>query len=429
MFLLRHSFAAALIASLPVTVSAANWPAWRGAGGSGVTTETALPLTWSATENVRWKVALPERGNSTPIVWGDRVFLTQAVGQQRTLQCFDRKDGALLWKAGPTYSGKEPTHPTNPLGSATPMTDGERVVAWFGSAGLHAYDFSGKELWSADFGKVDHEWGYGISPVLHENLCFIANGAGSETFIAAVDKQTGKVVWKNDVQFRKVTERTDGFAGNNDGVIGSWSTPLIVESAGRAELVMTWPEDMIAYDPKTGRELWRATGMNPLNYTSPTFGENVIIGSGGFGGSTIAVKPGGSGDVTGTHRLWQKIRDKQRIGSGVITGGHFYVLNTPGTAQCIELATGKQIWEERLKGSGAKSESWSSMVLSGDRIYVLNQGSDTIVLRASPKFEVLATNPLGDGMTNSSVAVSDGELFIRTQKHLWCIGQPKAAAK
>jgi outer membrane protein assembly factor BamB len=290
---------------------------------------------------------------------------------------------------------------------------------------LYAFDFAGQELWHVDLGKMDHDWGYAISPVLHGDLCFAANGAGSNQWLAAFDKKTGQEKWRVKAPPVESAERTDGFAGKSDGMVGSWSTPILVKAKGRDELVMTWPEKMIAYEPATGRELWRASGMNPLLYSSPMHGEGVVIGSGGYGGTTIAIKAGGSGDVSTSQRLWQKIRDKQRIGSGVITGGHLYILNTPGTAQCIDLATGEQIWEERLSGSGGKSQSWSSMVLSGDRIYVLNQNADSIVLKASPKFEVLAVNSLGDGPTNSSHVVSDGDIFIRTHQHLWCIGAPK----
>lgn len=422
--LLRISlFAVVALFDFSTAVLAGHWPEWRGPAGNGVIAETALPLEWSATKNVRWMIPLPERGNSTPIVWGDRVFVTQALGERRLVMAFDRKDGKLIWEAGPTWKDKEPTHPTNPLCSASPVTDGERVVASFGSAGLYAFDFAGKELWRADLGKVDHEWGYAISPVLHGGLCFLAQGAGTNRWLAAFDKVTGKEVWRVTAPPVEATERTDGFAGKSDGMVGSWSTPIIVKAGGRDELVMTWPEKMAGYDPATGRELWRASGMNPLLYSSPMFGEGVVIGSGGYGGTTIAVRPGGSGDVTG-QLLWQKMRDKQRIGSGVITGGHLYILNTPGTAQCIDLATGAPVWEERV-GAAGKSQSWSSMVLSGERIYVLNQNSDTVVLKASPKFELLAVNALGDGLTNASHAVSDGEIFIRTHKHLWCIGAAK----
>lgn len=406
------------------TLFAANWPAWRGPDGTGISNEKNLPLTWNATENVKWKVALPERGNSTPIVWGDRIFLTQNIGQQRALICFARNDGRQLWKAGPTYAAQERTHESNPYCSASPVTDGERVIAWFGSAGLWCWDFAGKELWHVDLGKQDHEWGYASSPVIHGDSCFLNFGPGDRTFLLAVNKRTGKETWRVDVPpITPKLPRNDGFGVSADGMIGSWSTPLIVPAGARTELAMVWPEKVAAHDLATGKELWHCPGLNPLIYTSAMFGEGVVIGSGGYGGSTAAVKPGGSGDVTATHRLWYRAKDKQRIGSGVIAGGHLYILNTPGTAQCIKLATGETVWEERLRGTGAKGESWSSMVLAGDRIYVPNQSGETFVIKAAPKFEQLAANPLNDGLTNSSVAPSDGEIFIRTHAHLWCIGK------
>ena len=419
-----HFLATAFL--LPILAGAADWPAWRGAKGDGIALEKDFPLTWSATENVRWKVALPERGNSTPIVAGGRIFLTQNVGDRRTLLCLDRKDGRTQWQAGPTYTKPERTHPTNPYCSASPVTDGERVIAFFGSAGLWCWDVSGKEQWHLDLGKQDHEWGYAASPVLHGDLCILNFGPGPETFLIAVNKVTGKEVWR--VPFPPITPklpRNDGFGAAADGMIGSWASPLLIDAGARTELVMTWPERVVAYDPANGKELWTCGGLNPLIYTSTMFGEGVVIGCGGYGGSTVAVKAGGAGDVTATHRLWQQPRDKQRIGSGVISGGHLYILNTPGTAQCIELKTGKTVWEERLKSSGAKGESWSSMLLAGDRLYVLNQSGETFVLRAAPKFEQLARNALDDGLANASHAMSDGEIFIRTHAHLWCIGNAK----
>jgi len=186
-------------------------------------------------------------------------------------------------------------------------------------------------------------------------------------------------------------------------------------------LIMSWPEEVRSYDPLSGKVLWRCGGLNPLVYSTTLFGEGVLVAMGGYGGSTVAVRPGGNGDVTGTHRLWHEPRDSGHIGSGIIRDGHIYVMNMNGIAQCYELKTGKTVWKERLKGPAGNSESWSSMVLAGDRLYVPNQGSDTFVLRASPKFEVLAVNSVSDGMTNASLAVSDGRIFIRTHAHLWCI--------
>jgi outer membrane protein assembly factor BamB len=405
-----------------VSACAANWPAWRGPFGTGVCLETNLPLRWSTNEHVRWRAPLPERGNATPVVWGDRVFVPQAIEKQnrRNLMCFDKSTGKLVWQSGVTYAEKEPTHPTNPYCSASPVTDGQIVIASFGSAGLSAYDFAGKELWHRDLGKQHHIWGNAASPVIYKDLCILNVGPGERTFLVALDKKTGEEKWR-------VEEPGGDFGEAKEGQravwIGSWTTPTIIEESGQPRLIMTFPKRVASLEPATGREVWTCRGLNPLVYTSPLYSDGIIVAMGGFSGSALAVKTGGTGDVTDTHRLWHHPKTKQRIGSGVIAGNHIYILNDPGVAECFELRTGKVVWEERLKGP-AKSDSWSSMVLSGQRIYIGNQGGDTFVLEASPAFKPLATNSLHEPIF-SSVAVSDGNLFLRTHKALWCIGDPR----
>jgi outer membrane protein assembly factor BamB len=408
---------------------AGNWPGWRGPDGTGVTTETNLPLHWSATENVRWKTPLPDRGNSTPIVWGDRVFVTQPIESDNrcTVVCFDRTTGKQLWQSGTTFQEKTPTHQTNPYCSSSPVTDGERVIAWFGSAGIYSYDMNGKEIWHRDLGKQNHQWGYAASPVIYKDLCILNFGPGERSFLIAMDKKSGKTIWQVDVPPTDGKDRTDNFRGQLGAPSGSWSTPMIVKVDNHDELVVTLPEVMKGFDPLAGKELWSCGGLNPLIYTSPVYGEGVVIGMGGYGGSSIGVKAGGHGDVTATNRLWQNFRDKQRIGSGVISGGHIYMLTQPGIAQCIELRSGKPVWEERLQSPGRRSDSWSSAVLAGDKVYALAQGGDTFIFKASPKFEVIGVNSLDNELTNASVAVSNGDLFIRTHKNLWCIGGKSGA--
>lgn len=426
----RHcrGFLLGLALVLATQVSGGNWPAWRGPEGTGVSQEKDLPLRWSTGENIRWRTPLPDRGNSTPIVWGNRVFVTQAIEKEgrRTLICFDRANGKLFWEAGVTYTEKEATHETNPHCSASPVTDGERVIASFGSAGLYCYDLSGKEIWHRDLGKQAHIWGNGAAPVIHGNLCILNFGPGERTFLIALDKTTGRTVWQIDEPGGDYGEKRDG--QQKAEWIGSWSTPVVINVNGREEMIMTFPKRVCAFDPKTGHEFWTCSGLNPLVYTSPLFSEGLVVAMGGYNGSALAVRAGGNGDVTQTHRLWQIPKTKQRIGSGVIHNGHIYISNDPGIAECFELRTGKLVWEERLKGPGAKSSSWSSMVLSDGRIYVANQSGDTFVLNASPKFELLSTNPLGE-TTNASMAVSDGDIFIRTYQNLWCVGDRKAARR
>jgi outer membrane protein assembly factor BamB len=405
----RVLLSAAGVVLFAAAAAADNWPMWRGANGDGVTRETDLPLTWSATENVRWKVKLPDRGNSTPVVWGNRIFLTQAVEKKnlRTLMCLDRKDGTVLWQREVEYKEKEPTHDTNPYCSASPATDGERVVVSHGSAGVYCYDLDGKELWKRDLGKFDHIWGNASSPVIWNDLVFLNCGPGDRVLLLAVNKKTGEDVWKVE---RPGTKPAD--------YNGSWSTPVVRSIKGRDELVMSWPEELCAYDPKKGDVLWTCKGLTKLVYTSPLVTPEVVVALSGFGGAGIAVEPGGTGDVT-EKRLWRTATAPQRIGSGVIVGEHAYVVNEPGV-MCLEWKTGKVVWNEKLPG-----RVWGSFVLSGERLYVTNDQAETFVLAAKPKYEELSRNALPKETTRASIVPSDGELFIRTYEHLWCIGKAK----
>ncbi|MCI0744095.1 MAG: PQQ-like beta-propeller repeat protein [Verrucomicrobia subdivision 3 bacterium] len=418
---LAHLF---LVGAATATAVAANWPAWRGPTGDGIATETNLPLRWSTNENVCWRAPLPDRGNSTPVIWDDRVFVTQAIEKEgrRLLLCFDKASGKLLWESGVTYTDKEPTHETNPYCSASPATDGERVIASFGSAGLCAYDFAGKELWRRDLGKQHHIWGNAASPVIHGGLCILNVGPGERTFLVALDKRTGEEKWRVDEPGGHFGQGKPG-DDNRNIWIGSWSTPIIIAEAGQPRLIMSFPRRVAALDPASGKEIWTCRGLNPLVYTSPLHADGIVVAMGGFNGSAFAVKTGGAGDVTEMHRLWHHPKTKQRIGSGVISRGHIYVSSDPGVAECFDLRTGKLIWEERLKGTASANTSWSSMVLAGDRLYVSNHGGDTFVVAASPTFTAMATNSLGEKI-ESSIAISDQQLFIRTYKSLWCIGNP-----
>jgi outer membrane protein assembly factor BamB len=427
---IRHVGAGALVLFLMAGNALADWPAWRGPTGQGIVNEKQVPSKWSATENVRWKIPLPDRGNSTPAIWGDKVFVTQAIEKdhQRSLLCFSRRDGKLLWEKSVKYDQKEESHETNPYCSASPVTDGERVIVSHASAGLWCYDLNGKELWHRDLGRQEFEWGNGSSPVIHGDVCFIYHGPGKGAYLAALDKKTGRTVWKYDEPPVDVGKRTDGFRGREPGIICTYSTPIIVRAGDREELIMSFPRYLRAFHPGSGKELWHADGLNPLIYTSPIYGDGVVVAMGGFFGNTIAVKPGGNGDVTASHRLWRAERTRSGIGSGVIYQGHVYAVNASGIADCLELTTGKEVWSERVRGGGPKSDSWSSSVLVGDRIYHLNQSGDCVVFRASPKFELLGANSLGNEMCNASLAVSQGDVFVRTHQHLWCIAETKKAA-
>lgn len=413
-----------------------NWPAWRGPEATGVTREKDLPLSWSPTRNVRWHVALPGPGNSSPIVWGDRVFVTQFVKAEnrRTLLCFERASGKQLWQAGVVFTVKEATHGTNPYCAASPVTDGERVIASFGSAGLYCYDFAGQELWHREFGTMNHVFGNASSPLLTSGLCVLNFGPDAKNpRLIAVDKQTGKTVWEAlppKVDPSEQQPRPQAGVPKSKGpapLPGSWATPFVIQAGGREELIMNFSNRLCAYAPQDGKLLWMSKGMGKNILMSPLWGEGVLVAQSSDveGPRAVAVRPGGSGDVSdGPLVAWKQDNCKGRIGSGVIHGGYAFMIAMTGQAECFDLKTGKLVWSELLSGPGAKKSSWSSMLLAGDKIYVPNQSGDVFVLRAAPKFELLGTNSIGEP-TNASLAASDGELFLRTDKALWCLDEAK----
>jgi len=365
------------------------------------------------------------------VVWGDHIFLTQPLEEEnrRTLMCLDRRNGKVLWQRGVIYTVKEETHRTNPYCSESPATDGERVITAFGSAGVRCYDFSGKLLWAReDLAPIEFEWGSAVSPVLHGDRVYVYRGPSKKAHLLALDKRTGKILWRADDPPVTTKGRTDGFRGNRDTKywVCSYATPLVIphkSTNGSEAVLMTPPGAMRAHDPATGKVLWSCTGLNPLVYASPNFRDGVAVAMGGFYGTTIAVRTGGKGDVTESHRLWQAVRTANRLGSGMIHEGHFYVLNTSGIMECHELKTGKVKFSERVRGKGPKQESWSSMTLADGKIYIPNQSGETVVIAASPEFKLIGINSLDHTLTNSSLAMSDGQIFLRTHKHLWCIGK------
>jgi outer membrane protein assembly factor BamB len=417
---MHQSLHLALTLALLVSFSsAANWPSWRGPTQDGVTEETHLPLTWSTTENVKWKVALPDRGNSTPVIWGDKLFLTQAIEKEgkRMLLCYDKQSGKPLWEAVTIWKEPELTHATNPYCPASPATDGTCVIAFHASAGLFCYNLEGKELWKrTDLGKLHHIWGSGPSPVIAGDRVFLNFGPGANTTLFCFDKKTGQTLWKH--------EEPGGASGEGSDKkwLGNWGDPLLGKVGSRDELFVAYPGRACAFDPLTGQELWTCSGLTPLVYNSPLFADGIFYAMCGYGGAGMAVKGGGNGDVTSSHRVWLQPKVPQRIGSGVLHGGYHYILTDGGIAECRDLKTGELVYNERLKGPGPTGQNWSSVVLSGDKLYAVNQGGDAFVWRAAPKFELLTTNSLGEKVI-ASIAVSDGLLFIRGHKHLWCIGK------
>jgi outer membrane protein assembly factor BamB len=413
--MLRLALPLVLVFASFSTAMAGNWPAWRGPSGTGISEERNVPTEWSATENVTWKIDLTEPGNSTPIVWSDRLFMTTQLdgGKQRALQCIDRANGKILWQQSIAYDEPEPSHKTNPYCSASPVTDGKVVVAWHGSAGLFAYDLDGKELWRRDYGKFTHIWGNAASPILHGDHVIQHFGPGLSVLLVALNKQTGEEVWKRELP--------EAQSKDEKQFLGSWSTPVLRKNGDRQELLLSLPKNLRAFDPANGEDIWNCEGLTDLVYTSPIYGGDTVVAMSGYGGAAIAVDapPGSKGDIS-DKQLWRVPRNPQRVGSGVVVGDHIYILNEPGIAECYDLQSGKSLWKERLDGA-----SWSSMVHADGRLYIINMQGVTNVLEPSPdELKVISRNVLEKNeMTRASLALSDGQIFIRTYQHFYCVGK------
>jgi outer membrane protein assembly factor BamB len=402
------------------TASCNDWGDFRGPGRTGISQETDVPRTWSATSNIRWKARLTAPGNSSPVVAGDLVFVTCAHddGKVRGLYCFDRKSGQSRWAKTVEYQAEDPTHPTNPYCGSSPAADRTSVVVWHGSAGVHCYDPAGELLWSRDLGKFRHIWGYGSSPIFYGESVILNCGPGPRQFVIALDRKTGKTLWQTDEPGGATGEEEENSPGGKPLWAGSWSTPVVAKVDGQDQILVSLPHQVKAYDPVTGKVLWFCEGLGDLVYTDPLVSNGIGVAMGGYHGPAMGFRLGGSGNVTSANRLWlQTSRNPQRIGSGLILGKHIFMANEIGLVQCLELETGKEIWKDRLPGA----KIWGSLIAAEGRLYVTNQQGTTFMFAPNPdKFELLGQNEIGEP-TNSTLAFSDGQAFLRTFEHLYCI--------
>jgi outer membrane protein assembly factor BamB len=394
------------------SASAADWPFFRGGDRTGVAEDKSVPTEWSAQKNIKWKVALPAGGNGSPVVWGDRVLVTCAEdpkGVGRSLYCFDRNDGKKLWAKTVKWEQADPTHAANPYCGSSPATDGKRVIVWHGSAGLFAYDMDGNDLWNRDLGEFKHIWGYGGSPVILGDKAIVNCGPGTSCFVVAVDVKSGEILWKTPEQETKA-----------EAYAGSWTTPVVRKVDGKELLFISQSKQVKAYDPADGKVVWSCAGIGDLAYAdcmiSPELGIGVAMA--GYGGKAMGFKLGGSGNVTDTNRLWQNTeKPPQRIGTGVFVGKNLFIPQENGFT-CLDPFTGKFLWQQREPGV-----IWSSLALAGDRFYATSQKGVTFVFAADPmQYKLLAKNEVGE-KSNSTLAISNGQIFLRTWGHLYCIGQ------
>lgn len=400
---------------------AADWAGFRGPGGLGISAEHRLPLEWSATQNMLWKLPLPGPGASSPMVVGKRVYVTsysgygldaKEPGEMKTLKrhliCADLDGGQIVWQKDiepvlpeHKYEGEGSYHG---YAASTPASDGERLYVFFGKSGVFCFDLNGKRLWNVAVGKGTSGWGSGASPVLYKNLV-IVNASVESGAMMALDKLTGKEVWKAP------------------GISAAWNTPVLITGPDKTnELVVSVQKKIISLNPDTGKELWNAEGVDRYVCPSVVAHDGIVYAIGG-GHTSLAVRVGGKGEVTKTHGLW-RTQKGSNVGSPIYYEGHLYWAGDgSGIVHCQEAATGKFVYSERL--TPASGLIYGSPILADGKLYYVSQKNGTYVVAAQPKFSQLAHNVIADdkSRTNASPAAVDGRLLIRTDLALYCIGK------
>jgi outer membrane protein assembly factor BamB len=403
---------------LPCPGAERQWPRFRGPSGQGETTLTpfpsppgrgergeGLPTEWDKDgRSILWRTKLTGAGNSSPIIWGDHLFLTSSNrdGTERYVHCFDRVKGTVRWTRQVPARAPEPgVRDKNGYASATPVTDGERVIAFLGSCGLVCYDLDGKLLWHHDELKVKTGHGTGSSPLLYKDLVILAQDQNkSDSIFLALDKKTGKKVWESK-RSRAMT----------------WTTPVAVRVGDHDELVIAGAETVRGYDPATGKELWWLSGPTQEVIPAIVIGKELLYSASGRNGPTLALRPGGTGDVTQTHLAWRVVRGGPHVPTPTLVNGKLYTANDTGVFSCLDAATGKLIYLERIDDRFS-----ASPVVAGDLLYFPAESGITYVVRAGDTLDVVAQNDLGSPIL-ASPAVMDGCLFLRTENELVCIGK------
>lgn len=399
------------VSLIPVDVEGAKyWPRWRGPSGQGHVTGSAYIDTWSDTTNVRWKVAVPGRGHSSPIVWKDHIFLTTAEegGTRLSMLAFARGDGRLRWQTVVPSSGVEHVYAKNSHASATPVTDGTRIYASFGTHGLAAFDFNGRLLWHQKLGDLRNYHGSAGSPVLYKDRILLYQDHGGTpglgSFVAAFDAKSGKTLWKTD----------------RSASVG-WGTPVVITTGQRDELIVNGQGRVSAYDPSTGAELWTARGMTREVIPTPVVGHGLVFCSAGRAGPTLAIRPGGTGDVTETHVAWTSPKGSPFVPSPIIHGDLLYMINDMQSVLTVfEAKSGKLMYQARL-GEPTREGFSASPVAVGDRLYFTNDRGQTFVVQAGPTFKLLRVNEL-NAQVLASPALVDGRWYWRTDRELIAIG-------
>jgi outer membrane protein assembly factor BamB len=407
-----------LLMGLVAAPFAENWPQWRGPALNGTSPDKLVPVRWSATQNISWKLALPAWSGSTPIVWKDRIYLNVADGGDLALWSVDRARGVVVWKR--RLGGGNVRARKQNMSSPSPVTDGRRVWVMTGTGVVKAFDVEGSELWARDiqkdYGRFGLNWGYGSSPLLYDEALYVQVVHGMATadpsYLLCLDAATGKTRWRVERPTKARSESHDAY-----------TTPALLRYGTSTEIVVSGGDVVTGHDPLTGKELWRAGGLNPGDDANNRIvASPVVLGSLILAPSRerpmLALRTGGRGDITKTHLAWS-FQSGPDVPTPVTDGTYVYVVNDRGIMWCLDSAIGKEVYGRKRLRPGTYS---GSPVLADGKIYVTNEDGLTSVVKAGPTFEVLAENELDD-YTLSSPAISDGQIFIRTAKFLWAVGQ------
>jgi outer membrane protein assembly factor BamB len=406
----RMKLSAALLLLSGLCLHAENWPQWRGPRLDGTSTDPSPPTAWSATENVVWKTVLPGQGHASPIVWNDRIFTVSADenSNERLLLCLDRANGALLWKSTVITAPPEAVHRLNTLASSTPATDGKRVFSTFldkDQVVVAAHDFSGKPLWLKRPGRFSSVHGFCSSPILHGDKVIVNCDHDGDGYIVALAREDGRELWRID----------------RPNETRSYCVPIIRTVAGRTQMVLSGSKCVTSYDPDTGKLLWIIDGPTEQFVASLVFNERAglfFLTAGYPQHHILAIRPDGTGNVTNTAIAWRTIKGAAYVPSPVAEGDWFLVVSDSGVAHCFEAATGKIAWQQRT------GEQHASLVAAQGLVYFLNDNGVMNIVRPGEKLDLVAKNEIGE-RTFASPAFSEGQIFIRGQTTLYCIGSRK----
>ena len=408
--MIRHKYISILVILLiqgySFTAFSQNWPCFRGPNGDGTSNEINLPLKWDSVTNVQWKVPVPGTGHSSPVIWNDRLFLTTAFisSQEKVLLCYNIKDGRLLWQKTVLKGQFEKKHDNNTYASGTPATDGKLVYVSFldgDNVFVAAYDFEGKQVWVQRPGTFSSPHGYSCSPVLYDNKVIINGNSQGDSFAAALNKSDGKIIWR-------VSHKNPSH---------SFSTPIIRKMAGKTQLIFCGNREISSYNPDNGSRYWFVSGPSEDFCSSPVYNEKaglVIVSSAWPIRNIVAIRPDGEGDVTKSHVVWQSREGAYYVASPATTGEYLISTMTSGKVYCMEASTGKTLWTQDL------GLQYPSSVIAGGLVYMPNDDGVITVIKPGPKFEPVAKNAIGERM-NASPAISNGKIYLRGYKNLYCI--------